>query len=225
MTVTAAKVIEEGLRLLTIIDLEEHPTPSQIALGVEHLKDVLLTTFMDGMQGFQMFEFDLSLPAGQSDFFMGVAAPNYDVQVNTRMVQSIFLGYTASTKFELRREPWNKLLRVSTSSSLPVRFATQDLVDGGVRVKVWPTPTSVVKLHILGYRRVNFPTAADGSDILDIPPDAEMAIKYAFALRSRPIYGVPLQEIADVVSAAKPLIDAWKTTGRLNTSIQLMRSR
>lgn len=222
---TALEVITEGLRLLTILDIEESPTATQIKLGVQHLADVMLVAFGEGEQGFQMFEADFTLPAGQSDFYIGTASSTYDIQKNARLLQSVFLGYTTTTKFELAREPWNKLLRVSTSSSLPVRYATQDQVDGSIRVKVWPTPTSAVKLHLLGYRRVTTPTATDGSDALDLPPDAVLALKYAFAVRSRPVYGVPPSEISDVLQAAERLLAAFKTTGRLNTSIQLRRSK
>jgi len=225
MSFTAANAITAALRLIGILDLYEQPNAQQIALGVEHLREVLLTTFMDAMQGFQLFEYDLALPALQSDFYIGTAKSTYDVQVNARMLQSIFLGYVGATKYEMRREPWNKLLRVATTSSLPVRYATADQIDGSIRVKVWPTPTQVISMHLLGYNRIEVPTAADGSEIVQVPPDAEMAIKYALAVRSRPVYGVPVNEVTEVIQTAKPLIDLWKTGGRLNPSVQLLRSK
>lgn len=217
---TAAAIVEDALRHLTVLDAVEAPTAIQITQGVRILNQLIQHEFGDVMSSFQTERVNFTTAANAADFTIGTGK---DVDVDARSVHNIYYGTFGSTRYELREKSETHIFAVGVSGPTPVKFLSEMQVDGTLKVTLWPTPIGAIPLALTLGKRVE-PITDETAELM-IPPDAAYSLSFILASRLRPNYGIPLIDVQDVLALATQKSAEWKAFSTKNKSVRLRRRR
>lgn len=219
MTVgTAAAIVEKALRLITVLDQVESPTTEDLTLGTGILNDVIQHEFIDTMSGFQSEIFEITVPAGSQQFTIGAGGL---LEQDARLVHWMRYGTLADPRHEIEEVTEREIYSYSSRGPLPRKFLKEHRLDGSLRITLWPTPSTAVPILVsLGMR---VPAISDPTDQVMLPADVAHALSYVLGKRLRSEYGIPDQEITEVLAFAQQYEDTWKAHSMKNTTITLSR--
>lgn len=226
---TAGTIVTKALRLLNVLDQEEAPTSTQLALGTEALSDLLRHTWGDATASFQVKRDWLTLPPGRSSFVIA-DTDGADIRRDAKAVRTIFAGSysfvggtrSLATNRELHRENEQRVHGVMIPGDTATRYRTEEGVDDSLTVHLWPAPARV-ETYFLVSTGVRVPVLKTADDVVQLPSDAINAAQYLLAKALRSRNGVALADVADVIAMADQYELEWRTLSRQNTSIRLRR--
>jgi hypothetical protein len=225
---TAGSIVTKALRLLTVLDHEEGPTPTMLTQGAEALSDMLRHTYGDATASFQVDLVWYTLPANQDGFTIGTAQPTYHVQHDVKKLRAIRVGEHDAqqgrnvTRRELRPSTLGHVFQVMVAGDTPTRYVTREQSDGSLLVNLWPAPASVALLLQLEIGK-RVPVLSGPGDEVPLPPDAIEAASYLLAKKLRTFYGIALSDIQDVIAEADRYDSEWRTFARQDNTLRLRR--
>lgn len=225
---TAAELIEETLHLFAIIDQTETPQPADIANNVKVLNHLLRAEQADGAAQYLMRTVPATLPAGVSGqvytFSLGVSNADYAVQVDAVAVKAIWLNdINVTVNRETRMAPKADVVR-TTFPGIITKWHQERQADGSVLITAWQPPNRAVPALIEYGSRIAAITAADGSDVVALPPEG---IQDACLLLGRRIfasYGKSANDIAVQLQDAERVNRSWRDWARGQQWLRFVRS-
>ena len=215
MSTTAAKVIVDTLRLFGILDQTEDASQADTANNVVILNNMLRSEMADGASQFLMKTENVTLPAGVSGqiyrFSIGTADPAYLFQRDAVGVKAIWMGDIGPTiNRETRMAPKADVVR-TTYPGILTKWHQERQADGSVLITAWQPPrASAVALVEYGARLAPL-TAADGSDVVALPPEGIMDAELLLGLTICGSYGRPITRIDPVLAQRAQAVDKrWR---------------
>jgi hypothetical protein len=225
---TAATVIENTLHLYGIIDQTEHPTPVDIANNVIVLNDMLRSEHVDGASQYLMSQIKATVPAGTVgsiySFVIGTAKSEYAVQADAVAVRSIWCNDISPTvNRETRQAPMADVVR-TTYPGIITKWHQARQVDGSILVTAWQPPRSPTSCLISYGGRIGALTAADGSDVVNLPPEGIHDITLMLGRRIHGTYGRNPQAIAAVLTDSEAVDKRWRDWAKGQQWLRFVRS-
>ena len=228
MTVTAATIITDAMRLFGILDQTEDPTPTDVANNVRIMGQLLRSEMMDGACQFLMRTVTATLPAGTSGsiytFTIGTAASNL-VQQDAVAVKSIWIKDIGNTiNRETRMAPKPDVVR-TTYPGIVTKWHQERQSDGSILVTAWQPPRASVPILLdLGLRLPDF-SAADGSGSVELPPEGLHDATLLLGLTISGSYGRPIDKVDPVIAQRAMQVDKrWRDWGRGQQWLRFVRS-
>lgn len=225
---TAADIITGGLRLFGILDITEPASPSDLENGVVHLNDMLRNEQADAAAQFLMGMATVTLPAGVSgsiyQFSVGTGSASYVLQRDAVGIKAIWLNDVGSTvNRETRQAPKADVVR-TTFPGMITKWHQERQADGSVLVTAWQPPRTAVQALIEYGGRLAPITAADGSDVVALPPEGIADAKLLFGRRVCTSYGRSFDAVGLVAEDAKRVNDRWRQWARGQQWLRFVRS-
>jgi hypothetical protein len=225
---TAASIITTALRLFGIIDATEQPDASDLANNVIVLNDLLRSEQADAATQFLIKRATVQLPAGVSgqiySFSIGTAVSTYLMQVDAVAVRSIWMNDIGATiNRETRMAPSADVVR-TTFPGIITKWHQERQTDGSVLVTAWQPPRASVRALIEYGGRLAPITAADGSDVVGLPPEGIHDATLLLGRRICSAYGRNLQAVGLVAQDAETVNEKWRTWARGQQWLRLIRS-
>lgn len=228
MTNTAANIITKALHLFGIVDQTEDPQPIDIANNVIVLNDLLRNEQADAAAQYLMRRVAVQLPAGVAQqiytFSIGTASPGYVLQVDAVAVKAIWMNdFNLTVNRETRQAPIADVVR-TTYPGIINKWHQERQTDGSVLITAWQPPAKQTQALIEYGARLPAITAADGSDIVGLPPEG---IHDATLLLGRCVcksYGVVLQPSDALAIDAEAVNKRWRTWARGQQWLRFLRS-
>lgn len=228
MADTAASIITKAMHLFGIIDQTESPTTQEIATNVTTLNDVLRAEQADGACQYLMKRTIAQLPIGVSQqiysFSIGTASTSYAVQVDAVAVRSIWLNdVNLTVNRETRQAPIADVVR-TLNPGIVTKWHQERQADGSVLITAWQPPRASVRALIEYGQRVPLISAADGSDVVTLPPEG---IRDATLLLGRAIvgsYGRVLGPTDPILMDAEAANKRWRDWARGQQWLRFVRS-
>lgn len=229
MTTTAAQLITNALRLFRVIDQTESPTPTDIANNVPILNDLLRAEQADGACQYLMKLVTAQLPAGAPQqvfsFFIGTAETSYLVQTDAVAVKSLWVNDVNMTVNRETRGPAPKADVVRTTyPGIITKWHQERQADGSILVTAWQPPRVTAQaLFDLG-TRLPLISAADGSDVVALPPEGIHDATLLLGRRVYGSYGVVLQQTDVIVQDAERVNRRWRDWARGQQWLRMVRA-
>jgi hypothetical protein len=225
---TAAELITNALRLFGIVDQTEDAQPADIANNVKVLNNLLRAEQADGAAQYLMGMTEPTLPAGVSGqiytFSVGTANPAYAVQVDAVAVKAIWINdISATVNRETRMGPKADVVR-TTYPGIITKWHPERQTDGSVLITAWQPPRTASPALIEYGGRLPAITAADGSDVVALPPEG---IYDATLLLGRAVfsgYGKSPADIAVILGDAERVNARWRDWARGQQWLRFVRS-
>lgn len=224
---TAAEVIAGALHLFGIVDITEDPAAADYAKGVPILNDLLRAEQADGACQYLIQRTSVQLPPGVNgsvySFSVGAAATNA-VQVDAVAVRSIWVKDIGSTvNRETRTAPMADVVR-TTYPGIITKWHPERQADGSVLITAWSPPRAAVSVLIEYGGRVPIISAADGSDVVTLPPEGIMDAKLLFGRRIMGSYGRALSPTDPIIVDAEAANKRWRDWARGQQWLRFVRS-
>ena len=228
MTVNAAYVITQALRMFKVIDQTEQPTAVDIANNVLVLNDLLRQQQADGASQYLIQRVKVTLPAGTSGqiytFSIGTADASYLVQEDAVGVRSIYLNdINLTVNRETRMAPIADVVR-TTQLGIITKWHQERQIDGSVLVTAWQPPRTAAPALIEFGGRVPPITNPAGTDIVALPPEGIHDAVLLLGRRVYSSYGVVLAPTDTVVLDAVRVNDSWREWARGQQWVRTVRS-
>lgn len=228
MTATAAYVITQALRLFGIIDQTDSPTPTDIANNVAVLNDLLRNEQADGAVQYLMKRATAQLPAGVSgqiySFSIGTADPNYLLQVDAVAVKAIWMNdINLTVNRETRQGPIADVVR-TTYPGIITKWHQERQADGSVLVTAWQPPRASAQALIEIGGRLAAITAADGSDVVALPPEGIHDATLLLGRRVCTSYGRSLEAVGIIAQDAEAVNKRWRDWARGQQWLRFVRA-
>lgn len=225
---TAAQIITTALRLFGIIDQTENPTATDIANNVVVLNDMLRSDMADGACQFLIKRQAVQLPAGVSQqiysFAIGTAVNSYLMQVDAVAVRQIWMNdINLTVNRETRMAPIADVVR-TTQPGIITKWHQERQIDGSVLVTAWQPPRATAQALIEYGGRVAPITAADGSDVVGLPPEGIHDAALMLGRRVCTSYGRSLQAVGLVAQDAEKVDMAWRNWARGQQWLRFVRA-
>lgn len=222
---TAKTVITKALRLFSIVDQMEDPTDTDIANGVAILNDLLRSEQVDAACQYTIKTAVVPLPAGVSGqvytFTIGVGS-SFTLNADAVAMRQMWIkdvGLTVNR--ETRPAPKSDLVR-TTFPSMITRWHQERQIDGSVLVTAGQPPRVAVSALIEYGARIAALTAADGSDVVQLPPEG---IADAVLLFGRRVCGSYGKTPDPIIAGEAAAIDArWKGWARGQQWLRYVRA-
>jgi len=224
---TAAEIISEALRIFGILDQAEDPTPDDIANGVKTLNNLLRNEQADGACQYLMkLAQAVALPAGVSGqiytFTIGNGA-GFTLNADAVAVKAIYMqDVGVNVNRETRMAPKADVIR-TTFPSLITRWHQERQVDGSILITAGQPPRAATKALIDYGARVPAITAADGSDMVAMPPEGIHDATLLLGATLCGSYGKPINDpiLAGRVQAVD---EKWKRWARGQQWLRYVRA-
>ena len=228
MSTTAAQIITKGLRLFGIIDQTETAQPTDIANGVGVLTDILCGENADGACQYLIKRVNVSLPPGVSgqrySFSIGTADPSYLVQLDAVAVRAIWCNdINITVNRETRMAPIADVVR-TTYPGIITKWHQERQSDGSVLVTAWQPPRAVTPVLIEYGGRLPAFTAADGSDVVALPPEGILDAAMLYGRKVYKSYGVVPQPTDVIFQDAERVNARWRDWARGQQWLRMVRS-
>ncbi len=229
MSATAAYVITQALRLYGIIDQTEDPTPTDIANNVAVLNDMLRNEQADGAVQYLMTRVTAQLPVGVTgsiySFSVGTGNAAYLVQQDAVAVKAIWMNdINLTVNRETRQAPIADVVR-TTYPGIITKWHQERQADGSILVTAWQPPRASAQALIEIGGRLAPIAAADGSDIVALPPEGIHDAVLLLGLTVCGAYGRPSDKLDPVLLArAKAVDDRWRNWARGQQWLRFVRS-
>jgi hypothetical protein len=228
MTVNAAYVITQSMRLFGIIDAQEEPTAADLANNVPVLNDLLRNEQADGACQYLINRVTAQLPAGVSGtiytFSIGTANSNYLVQQDAVAVRSIYLNdINLTVNRETRMAPIADVVR-TTYPGIITKWHQERQTDGSILVTAWQPPRAVAPALIEYGGRVPALTNAAGTDTVALPPEGIHDASLLLGRRIMGSYGRALSSTDPIILDAERVNKRWRDWSRGQQWLRLTRS-
>lgn len=228
MTATAADVITKALRLFGIIDQAEDPQPVDIVNNVAVLNDLLRAEMADGAVQFLMRRVVAQLPQGVNgqiySFSIGTADAAYLVQQDAVAVKAIWMNdINITVNRETRMAPIADVVR-TTYPGLVTKWHQERQSDGSVLVTAWSPPRAAAQALIEYGGRLPAITAADGSDVVALPPEGIHDATLLLGRRVCSSYGRSLEAVGIIAKDAEAVNTRWRDWARGQQWLRFVRS-
>lgn len=228
MTDTAASIITKAMHLFGILDATENPTTIDLANNVVVLNDLLRAEQSDGACQYLIKRVNVTLPPGVSQqvysFSVGTALPAYAVQVDAVAIRSIWMNDTSATvNRDTRMVSIGDVLR-TTYPGIITKWHQERQADGSVLVTAFQPPRAASKGIIEYGGRVPLIAAADGSDVVTLPPEGIHDATLLLGVTICASYGKSLQSIPELAARAQRVNDRWRDWARGQQWLQFVRS-
>ena len=225
---TAAELITEALRLFGIVDETEDPTPTDIANNVKVLDHMLRAELADGAVQHLMKTETFTLPAGISgqvySFSIGTANASYAIQRDAVAVKSIWMNdINLTVNRETRQAPKTDVVR-TTFPGIITRWHQERQTDGSVLITARQPPNRAVPCLIEYGQRLPALTAADGSDVVALPPEGIHDATLLLGRRIFSSYGKSASDIVVVLQDAEHVNQSWRQWARGQQWLRFLRS-
>jgi hypothetical protein len=225
---TAAQIITNALRLFGIIDQTEAAQPADIANNVVILNDLLRAEQSDGACQFLIKRIYVQLAPGAPQqvysFSIGTAQPSYVAQVDAVAVRAIWLNdINLTVNRETRMAPIADVVR-TTYPGIITKWHQERQIDGSVLVTAWQPPRASVKALIEYGGRLPLISAADGSDVVALPPEGIHDASLLLGRRIMGSYGRVLSQTDPIVVDAERVNARWRDWARGQQWLRFVRS-
>jgi hypothetical protein len=228
MTVNAAYVITQALRLFGIIDQTESPTATDFANNVPILNDILRNEQADGACQYLIKRVVATLPAGVSgsiySFVIGTGSTSYLVQQDAVAVRAIYMNdLNLTVNRETRMAPIADVVR-TVQLGIITKWHQERQIDGSVLVTAWQPPRSVAQSLIEIGGRVPALTNVAGTDAVPLPPEGIHDASLLLGRRIMGSYGRVLSPTDPIVLDAEAANKKWKDYARGQQWLRFIRS-
>ncbi len=222
---TAATVIENTLKLYGIIDQTEHPTAVDIANNVVVLNDMLRSEHVDGASQYLMKRAVQTVPAGvQGTIYSFMVGTGKLVNVDAVAIRSIWCSDISPTvNRETRQAPIADVVR-TTYPGIITKWHQERQIDGSILVTAWQPPRSATPCLIEYGGRIGALTAADGSDVIGLPPEGIHDITLMLGRRIHGTYGRNPQAIAAILTDSEIVDRRWRDWAKGQQWLRFVRS-
>ena len=226
---TAAEIITDALKDFGVMDKTETAQPADIASNVIVLNKLLRSEYSDGAAQFLMMTERFTLPAGVNGqvytFSIGTADAGYAVQRDAVAVKAIWLNDQSLTvNRETRMAPKADVVRTTTPGII-TKWHQERRADGSILITAWQPPNRAVPALIEYGGRVPAITAADGSDTVQLPPEALLDVTLLLGLTVCGSYGRNSAQLDPVLlSRAQTANKRWRDWARGQQWLRFVRS-
>lgn len=225
---TAAQVITNALRLFGIIDQTESPTSTDTANNVVVLNNLLRSEHSDGACQYLIKSVTVQLPAGVSGqiytFVIGNGNSNYLVQADAVAIRQLWMNdINLMVNRETRPAPKADVVR-TLYSGIITKWHQERQIDGSVLVTAWQPPRAASQALIEYGGRIPAITAADGSDVIPLPPEGIHDITLLLGRRIFTSYGRSLNDIGLIAQDAEAVNSRWRDWARGQQWLRFARS-
>lgn len=228
MTVNAAYVITQALRLFGIIDQTELPTSVDLANNVPILNDILRNEQADGAAQYLISRVNAQLPAGVSgsiySFVVGTGSASYLVQQDAVAVRAIWMNdINATVNRETRMVPSADVVR-TTQVGIITKWHQERQIDGSVLVTAWQAPRTTAKSLIEYGGRVPLLSNPAGTDAVPLPPEGIHDATLLLGRRVMGSYGRMLSPTDPIILDAERVNKRWRDWARGQQWLRMVRS-
>jgi hypothetical protein len=218
MSVNAAYVITQALRLFGIIDQAEQPTSADLANNVSVLNDILRNEQADGAAQYLVSMATVQLPAGVSGsiytFSIGTGSSSYLVQNDAVGVRSIWLNdINVMVNRETRMAPKADVVR-TTYPGIITKWHQERQQDGSILITAWQPPRAAAQALIEYGGRVPALTNTSGTDTVPLPPEGIHDAVLLLGRRIMGSYGRVLSQTDPIVLDAERVNMRWRDWAR-----------
>lgn len=225
---TAANIIGKALHLFGIVDQTEDPTATDLANGVAVLNDLLRQEQADGACQYLIRRVTVTLPAGINQqvysFSIGTASASYAVQADAVAVRAIWMNdINLTVNRETRMAPITDVVR-TTQPGIITKWHQERQVDGSVLVTAWQPPNRAVPALIEYGGRLPLISAADGSDVVSLPPEGIHDATLLFGRRIMGSYGRVISQTDPIIMDAERVNSRWRDWARGQQWLRMVRS-
>lgn len=228
MTVTAAEIITNALRLFGVIDQTETAQPADIANNVIALNNLLRAEQADGACQYLIRRLYAQLPQGAPQqiytFSIGTADAGYLVQQDAVAVRSIWLNdVNLTVNRETRMAPISDVVR-TLQPGIITKWHQERQADGSVLITAWQPPRAEARALIEYGARLPAITAANGSDVVALPPEGIDDATLLLGRRVCGSYGRSLDAVGIVAKDAERVNARWRDWARGQQWLRMVRA-
>jgi hypothetical protein len=225
---TAADIITKALHLFGIIDQTEQGTPTDIANNVAVLNDLLRQEQADGACQYLIKRANVQLPPGTPQqiysFSVGTASADYLVQADAVAVRAIWMNdINLTVNRETRMAPIADVVR-TTYPGIITKWHQERQTDGSVLVTAWQPPRATAKALIEYGGRLPLISAADGSDVVALPPEGLHDAALLLGRRIMGSYGRVLSPTDPIIIDAERVNARWRDYARGQQWLRFVRN-
>lgn len=225
---TAAEIITEALRLFGIIDQTDSPQTADIANGVKTLNHLLRSEQADGACQYLMKRLNATLPQGVNQqiysFSIGTASAAYLVQRDAVAVKNLWLNdINLTVNRTTRQAPIGDVVR-TTYPGIITKWHQERQSDGSILVTAWQPPRAASPALIEYGGRFPELTAADGSDVVALPPEGIHDATLLFGRRVCTSYGRNMDAAGLIAKDAEAVNARWRDWSRGQQWLQFVRA-
>ena len=225
---TAKDIITSALHLFGITDQTDDPTVPDIANNVKVLNDLLRSEMADGAVQFLMKRVTALLPAGVSgniySFSIGIGSTSYLVQQDAVAVKSIWMNDIGNNvNRETRQAPITDVVR-TTYPGIVTKWHQERQSNGSVLVTAWQPPRAAATALIEIGGRLPLISAADGSDVIALPPEGIHDATLLLGRRIASSYGRSLDAVGVIAQDAEAVNARWRDWARGQQWLRMVRS-
>lgn len=225
---TAAEIITNALRLFGIIDQTESAQPADIANNVIILNSILRAEMADGACQYTIRRVNVTLPQGVPNqpysFSIGVASAAYLVQVDAVAMRSLWMNdINLTINRETRQASMTDILR-TMSPGIITKWHQERQADGSVLVSAFQPPRAQANALIEYGGRLAPITAADGSDVVALPPEGILDAELLLGRKIFGSYGRSPEAVGIVAQDAQAVNLRWRDWARGQQWLRFLRS-
>lgn len=225
---TAAQLINSSLHLFGIIDQTETAAGADISNNVIILNDLLRQENADGACQYQIKRVNAILPRGTSgtpySFSIGTADAGYLVQVDAVAVRSIWMNdINLTVNRNTRMAPSTDVVR-TTQLGIITKWHPERQVDGSLLITAWQPPRAPANALIEYGARLPALTAADGSDVVPLPPEGIHDAALLLGRRIYKSYGIVPGPTDIIFADAERVNNRWREWARGQQWLQFVRN-
>jgi hypothetical protein len=228
MTVNAAYVITQALRLFGIIDQTEQPTATDLANNVPILNDILRNEQADGACQYLIQRVTVQLPAGVPgtiySFSIGTGSNAYLVQQDAVAMRSLWMNdINLTVNRETRMSPVSDVVR-TLQPGIITKWYQERQTDGSVLVTAWQPPRASAQALIEFGGRVPALINAAGTDAVTLPPEGVHDASLLLGRRIMGSYGRVLAQNDPIIVDAERVNARWRDWARGQQWLKFVRS-
>jgi len=228
MPITAAELIAQSMHLFGILDQTEDPTPTDIANNVKVLTNLLCNENADGACQYLIKRINVTLPPGVNgsryEFVIGTADPSYLVQKDAVGVRQLWANdINLTVNRETRMAPIADVVR-TTYPGIITKWHNERQSDNSVLVTAWQPPRASTPVLIEYGGRLPAFTAADGSDIVELPSEGIHDATLLLGRRIAKSYGVVATPGDIIFQDAERVNNQWRDWSRGQQWLRMVRS-
>lgn len=225
---TAAQVIANALHAFGIIDQTENPTTTDIANNVIVLNNLLRAEQADGACQYLIKRITITVPPGVNQqiysFVIGTGSPAYLAQFDAVAVREIWMNdINLTVNRETRMAPISDVVR-TTYPGIITKWHQERQADGSVLVTAWQPPRAAARMLIEYGGRLAPITAADGSDVVALPPEGIDDATLLLGRRVMASYGRVLSPGDPILMDAERVNARWRDWARGQQWLRFVRN-
>lgn len=225
---TAAEVITDTLHLFGILDQTESPTATDMANNVAVLNKMLRAEMADGACQFLIKRVAVQLPPGVNQqiytFSIGTASASYLVQVDAVAMRALYMNdQSLVVNRETREAPIADVVR-TTNLGIITRWHQERQVDGSVLITAFQPPRAPARALIEYGGRLPLISAADGSDVVALPPEGIHDATLLLGRRIMGSYGRVLSPTDPIIVDAERVNARWRDYAHGQQWLRMVRN-